>query len=260
MGKRRHELLKPLLEVQAPKLPSLTENSQQKSPAQAQPINKSLASALIEQAASVNKPSDFRPQFPPGLNAVLKSQASAPPTESLRIPLTKKWLQPSLPDTNNLGRKLPRVRMANMIRKWYGTVLDRILPPLPPEEWYQLKGLASGEIEWEGPPARRPGNETRSPTGNAQSELTLDQILDLAFRKPKGSSPADGNHELTPRYMQRLWTNVFSTCPLLTWDPQKNCWNVRWGHRSILKTQQPSSTIDADLFSGVDKLGKVKTG
>ena len=247
-GKRRHELLRPLVQFGSHDLVSHQDDNSEKLPAPAQEPPASVASILVKQATSARQHHLFEPQLPSKLKALLQSQVSAGPPEYARSRLSPILFQLKLPEKNRLGRKLPRSRIANIVRDWYGSVLERTLPPLPDNEWYRLRGLISGDIKWEGPRKRRPCNMTSKPTVTASPELILNQALNLAPDQTRRTSPSDGDHHLTLRYMKRLWTMVLCTCPLMVWDPQSKSWTVHWGHRSVPEAQPFAVESDARLF------------
>ena len=258
-GKRRHELLKPLLEYDHPHLARHPNDDPQKSPPGNKQHGRAVIRYLAEQATQVECPSDFIPKLPPRLTALLESQVSANLPDFARPSVGRRLLRLKLPDKNGLGRSFPRRRVPNVIRNWYGSVLERALPPLPAEEWHRLSGLITGKVPWEGPRKRRPGNEIPGVRGCAPSEIVLDRALKLAPKEPKPSSPKDGCHRLTLRFMQRLWMNVFSICPLMRWDLQSSTWKIQWGRQSMPKRPLPAIASDSNLFAGVDRRGKVVT-
>lgn len=118
IGKRRRELLKPLLPVLdspeiAPALPSLNDK----------------------------------------LKALLVSQLRAAPP-----PLTRpnpRSLTPKFSNLNSWERPMPQKRVANMTRDWYAAMLHRVVPPLPELDWQRLRRLALGLDKFQGPIPRR---------------------------------------------------------------------------------------------------------
>ena len=147
-----------------------------------------------------------------------------------------KSLAPKIPSTNIWGHPMPLKRKVNMEKRWYADVLDKISPPLPIHEWRRLRDLALGESEWSGPITRR---------GNSLQTLSISNV-----RNP---------HQLTARYMKRLWSKVFIQCPIMTWDNTKSQWRVRWGD---VNGPRPYSVPEREsdqrlmLFQGVDETGK----
>lgn len=64
----------------------------------------------------------------------------------------------------------------------------------------------------------------------------------------RGKLPAelfrkDHAHKITPRFMRRLWAEVFSQCPLMEYDSPTSRWKVTWGHHA-LQDQNDRKDID----------------
>jgi len=54
-------------------------------------------------------------------------------------------------------------------------------------------------------------------------------------------------HQVTPRFMQRLWAQVFAQCPKMEWDPESKGWKVGWGEHEmhgISRSDDFKSTLD----------------
>lgn len=66
----------------------------------------------------------------------------------------------------------------------------------------------------------------------------------------------EGPHNITPRFMRRLWAKVFTQCPMMVFDRKPNKWIVTWGkYPTGIGTADPpeSSSI---LFAGVNSEGR----
>ena len=211
-GKRRNELLAPLTEPDIPK------NHEE----------------VSELSASNRYGNVSKQRLSAKLMAIAKAQSFQPAINLSRTPI--KQLQPRIPETNSWGRPFPVRRARNLVKKWYSNTLNKILPPLPQQEWERLRDLAHGKIAWPGPKPRR------NKTGR------------VAARTDK-SNP----HLLTPRFMRRLWGKIFVQCPLLLWDPQKSSWTVRWGRLGKYWDSSKFNTIidlEIPLFDGVSDTGR----
>ena len=130
-GKRRHELLAPLIEPDIPK------NHEE----------------VLELSASNGNANASKLQLSTKLMAVAKAQAFQSTISLSRPPI--KQLEPRIPEINSWGRSFPVRRAKNLARNWYNDTLKKILPPLPLQEWERLRDLAHGKIVWPGPPPRR---------------------------------------------------------------------------------------------------------
>ena len=225
IGKRRHELL------QALKIPDVP-----------------TSQAAVEM---MNDPkSQGLPRPSRQLLALVRSHARRTLTFFSRS--NRPTQGPQIPETNAWGRPTPVRRVRNIKRRWYSETLDRVMPPLPEDEWNRLKGLASGEAQWDGPVSRRGQKEK---VGFKHGTFRGMSAAGFGLR----SSP----HELTPRYMRRLWSKIFAQCPLMKPNKaRKMGWDVRWGDIHDNKTFVLQSRDEKALamFEGVDDRGKVIEG
>ena len=114
------------------------------------------------------------------------------------------------------GRPISKSRHQNQTRKWFVKVADAILPPLPKPEFERLQALANGtrnEILFP-VPRRVKVAEVGSDRAIQQVEMDSGTLLDgpvkgKAFKPYIRGRP----HNITPRFMQRLWTTVLRTTP-----------------------------------------------
>lgn len=198
---------------------------------------------------------DNIPEPSPKLLAILSSQAS---NNSVHFPrkVLRHW-QLKIPEKNKWGRPLPLCRVRNIKRRWFVDVLDKVLVPLPAEEWFVLQQRVNGEIPYEGPVARRTGSTSQA----------LQSGLQAYRRERRISRP----HNLTRRFMRRLWERTFAQCPLVTHDPQKPMgWNVEWGKAKKempFGLQKAATAKDSSLegnvmgfFEGVNDFGEIEGG
>lgn len=189
----------------------------------------------IDEGASPRKPlptaaevnggdwTPYAPPFTPQLRALLESQIKHPPPHLTR-PVARR-LQPRLELLNSWKRPMPKRRVANATKKWYAETLDKVHPPLPTQEWYRLRDLARG-VKSEPIPIRRRGAPAPAPDA---LELVVTQgqpSTQKAFEHRHG-------HAMTPRFMRRLWAQVFAQCPLMEWDAPKERWKVVWGEHEL---------------------------
>ena len=168
---------------------------------------------------------------------------------------------PKIPKKNSMGRNMPAVRVKNLTKKWYAQTLERLMPPLPEAEWIHLGNLAVGNVMWAGPPKRRTGGRVSlksEPQMNEKASWLRPQTR--AERNRIDLLRARESHDITPRYMRRMWASVFAQCPLMKWDAEKARWNVTWGKvdgekRLVVNMDQPD--LDSSHFEGVDEKGKI---
>ncbi|KAL8996207.1 MAG: hypothetical protein Q9169_004229 [Polycauliona sp. 2 TL-2023] len=243
VGKRRRQLIN---QLQAPS-PLVDDASVAK------------LSAEISQAPGRKKV----PELTDELSALLKSQIKQPSTRFDRAPLRE--MAPKVPDRNVWQRKFPEKRRVNFIKAWYARTLDRLMPPLEAAEWDRLQGLAAGNVRWDGPiPQRKLRNV---PSGDSESSFNRVALHHLSHRltastgrvveKEKHPDINSRPHQLTPRFMRRLWSNIFQKCPRLDWNIERKKWDVTWGNveKQAQLAIDPHKELFLDVFDGVDDEG-----
>lgn len=204
IGKRRWDLMRPLL------------------PAEGQNGEGAGKARSTSTAVDEKKP---LPSLTPQLHALLLSHTRAePPTLTRRNP-TLKNLTPDVPALNSWMRPMPQSRVRNLTKKWYRDALERVLPPLPKDEWERLRGLAKGEIV-EDMIVKRRSSVLQHEDGQGVSHV-LEAVV-AGGRVPTQRVERD-IHRITPRFMRRVWQKVFVQCPLMDWDGNKERWTVVWG-------------------------------
>jgi len=226
-GKRRYELLQPLL---APDTPS-----DQKAVA-------SLSASLTTTAAL---------QVPPRLQALIKSQTHQKQTDLSKQPI--KQIEPRVPGTNIWRRSVPIKRLRNIEKRWFQMILERIMPPLPEEEWERLRRLANGEMRWEGPVHRRarvPDTTENNTISNPERGSLIENLDKAMYLRTRG--PTDSPHRITERLIRRLWAQIFPQCPLMRWNAARESWYFQWGG---IRPAPGSSQLTA--FEGVDEDGRI---
>ncbi|KAL4914129.1 hypothetical protein BDW62DRAFT_149765 [Aspergillus aurantiobrunneus] len=199
-GRRRIEMLKKLLRAESP-------------------TNSEAVEALIA------APAQFAEGWvPPKVMAdLLKSQNSNPLVEQIRgrSPRVKK-LEPPVSVKNSWGRNMPLVRKKNIRRRWYNSVFDVLLPPLPEAELQVLDGLISGDILFK-PPKRRSKQLTTSPANasnvNPRGGMIRKILTDGPPKEQTFAAYVNGRpHNITRRFMCRLWQRISCLAPRHHWD------------------------------------------
>lgn len=226
-GKRRYELLQPLL---APDTPS---------------DQKAVAS--LSASLTITAPL----QVPPMLQALIKSQTHQKQTDLLKHPI--KQTEPRVPRSNIWRRSVPIKRLRNIEKRWYQMILERIMPPLPKEEWERLRRLANGEMRWEGPVNRRarvPDTTEDYMTLDPERGSLIEDLDNAMYLRTRG--PTDSPHRITGRLMRRLWAQIFPICPLMRWNAKRKSWYFQWGD---IRPAPGSSQLTA--FKGVDEDGRI---
>lgn len=222
-GKRKHELLRELMPIRP--IPVDDKALQE------------LADVLESNRAS---PNAKEPRLTEKMVALMRSQKAQ--KDQMFTKPNLKSMKPEIPEINSWGRPFPKNRAKNIKKHWYKETLERLMPPLPKEEWYRLKDLALGKVPWEGPRKRR---------GPSSGEHI--SVIE------ENKDATDSWHTFTQRYMRRMWEDVFQQCPLVEWDNALSRWKVTWGligtERDLALTTNATTSIDG--FEGVSGSGKI---
>ncbi|KAK7518285.1 uncharacterized protein IWZ02DRAFT_380451 [Phyllosticta citriasiana] len=164
----------------------------------------------------------------------------------------------SVPARNTWQRPMPHKRVRNQVEKWYATVLDKLQPPLPENEWNRLRGLVSQQIPWEGLKPRRaraPEYLGESPLPPAASEKLLRHQLDIE-KLPTKMPGLERAIRITPRTMRRLWARIFSQCPVMWYDAERKKWDAKWEVSTAWESEETfkPTADDLCLFEGANRL------
>jgi hypothetical protein len=259
-GKRRRELLQPLISIKGHEAGEdalagehaarLLDASMRPSTSAGQPAtsaptpdkkpvkDRAIGPVKAQVRAYIN-------DLPAQLRALVQSQITAsPPTIARRNP---RRLGVEIPELNTWMKPMPDVRVKNKLSDWYASLLSTVQPPLPDKEWDQLRGLALGIARAQ---PRKPRRTNLTPPQSVlEMVVTRGKLPDNLFRK-------DYAHNINPRYMQRLWAEVFSQCSLMKYDSANDKWSVIWGHHvlndsKLERKSDAAATCDAKEDEGV---------
>lgn len=231
VGRRRHELLSPLLRETFNSKITATEV-----------VKLPYIHAKLIARFGTLKPETMNaiPSVLPALEALLKSQVDSrlqgPPLS------TPKTLGIDVPELNAWYRRMPEKRIKNKAKSWFSDMLARALPPLPQHEWHRLRKLAHGITKWEGPVQRRPlqglVNEDNVGTSDMLSkhlgitrpntDLTYKAPL-LMHKPPNRFVKFTRPHEINSRFMQRVYKKVFQISPVMSKNDTTQAYQVKWG-------------------------------
>lgn len=210
IGKRRWDLMRPLL------------------PAEGQDGNsagKARTDNIVDEDGEKALPS-----LTPQLRALLLSHARAEPPTLTRLNPHVKKMEPDVPELNSWLRPMPQKRVRNLTKRWYRSLLERVLPPLPKDEWERLKGLAEGKVE-EGVVMERRSRKVEEVGAGAGVSTALQTIV--AGGRAPVIQPQRDFHRITPRLMRNMWVQVFKQCPMMEWDGEGKRWVVIWGEHAL---------------------------
>ena len=190
VGKRKHQLLAPYLQAEIPRNPK-------------------------ELEAALNPAPSLKLKLPQAVETILKQQGKQSDVDIS----TGRYMKPVLPETNLWGRPMPQKRVVNAKKKMLLMLTEKILPPLPQEEFNRLQDLANGTIPCPVMPKRR-------------------KRLEGLGLLPKMTA----NHAITPRTMRRIWARLLLFCSTIQHDPAKGKWIVTWGSTIL----SPSDSLEPD--------------
>ncbi|KAL4784051.1 hypothetical protein BJX76DRAFT_357385 [Aspergillus varians] len=147
-------------------------------------------------------------------------------------PSSPKAREPPVSVKNAWGRKMPLCRRNNIRRRWYNSVLEALLPPLPDSELKVLNGLISGDIPWNPPRRRSKGLTTSSADvssvdtrgGMIRKLLTDGPQKEGTFAPYKNGRP----HKITRRFMSRLWQRISCIIPRHRWNAETGKHVFEW--------------------------------
>ncbi|OJJ47050.1 hypothetical protein ASPZODRAFT_131980 [Penicilliopsis zonata CBS 506.65] len=175
----------------------------------------------------INQPGMFDDGWapPPILVGLLRSQLNSQHVAQVSPRLQIKDLRPVIPKQNVWGRPLAWSRKRNIRKRWYQGALDSVLPPLPESDLDVLKGLVTGTSQW-APPVKRKKQieeDKDNPGPSAGGILSPQFLVDGPQKGPTFGKYVDGRpHQITRRFMQRLWRRVYSLVPDITLHPKTN--------------------------------------
>jgi hypothetical protein len=270
-GKRRRELLQPLLSIQehetdeksitehnVAEIPDALVSSSTSARQSDNNLDSLMGSCSSEPATSTRAPHKksakgradepvkakvkaYINDLPAELRALVQSQiAASPPALARRNP---RRLGLEIPELNSWYKPMPDVRVKNKLSEWYASLLSTVQPPLPDHEWQHLRDLALG-VNRAQPPIPRRTNLT-APPSVLEMVVSRGKLPDSLFRK-------DYAHKITPRFMKRLWVEVFSQCSLMNYDSASDKWNVIWGHH-VLQDSKTRRKVDAPVIADPTK-------
>lgn len=167
---------------------------------------------------------------------------------AMKTPLLNVWMRP-----------MPIKRARNNVRRWYAETMTRFLPPIPVEEWDNMQAMIRREKDVS-LVRRRTTAATPAPEA---TDVEHTVATGLSIHKPsKADRPAgvDRPHNITPKFMQRMYSKLLQLCPKVEYDTEKKYWIATWGE--TLQTINPKiyqAPTDDMLFAGVDANGKMLT-
>jgi len=153
----------------------------------------------------------------------------------------------TIPKENMWGRPTPLKVQANLKRRLFAEILDRMHPPLPVQEWNRLRDLSVGVLPREQPPKKRVRTGSNRFEGDENSRRLLEYFttpvevykpshnpIDItstgisARHAPQALVDPRTVHSITPRYMRRLYARIWHITPKMALNESQD-WEVTWG-------------------------------
>ena len=187
------------------------------------------------------------------LRAVLKSQHRKGISlhrelkgPAMRTPIRNIWMRP-----------MPIKRARNNVRRWYAETMTRMLPPIPTDEWNDLHDMVHGGKSVS--IVRRRAHATTPNPARPDVEDIISEGMRMD-KLSKATRPAGmwRPHNITPRFMRRLYSRILQLCCKVEYDSERKHWVATWGEATQTidpKIYQMSS--DESLFAGVDARGNI---
>lgn len=189
------------------------------------------------------------------LRTVLKSQHQ----RGIAINRELKGHTMKTPKHNIWMRPMPIVRARNNVRRWYAQTMTRLLPPLPSHEWNHMDAMVRG-FEKISLVRRRKGPQSSEMEPITSAQDSVDAVLDgLRMEKlSKADKPVGAfrPHNITPKFMRRLYSQVLQLCCKVEYNEERKYWVATWGQSiSPIKPSIYNAPSDEALFDGVDAKG-----
>jgi hypothetical protein len=259
MGRRRYELLADLLKPEVAGNGNAEFVSSQETPTPLQQLYYSDKRFLsFFDAPKMKTKDEFTIEISdryPRLKTVVKSQVQA------GIAIGRDLKRPHLltPIRNVWERPMPIKRARNNVKRWYAETMTRLLPPLPNDEYDKLQAFIAGEkwIEFAKPRTRAVELCFQPSDDDALSKALIEE--GLALDKPSKADRPSGiqrPHNITTRFMRRLYAKVLALSCKLEWNEERKKWFAVWGNKAI-KHRRYTTPVDETLFAGVDTKGRL---
>lgn len=177
-------------------------------------------------AEMMKKPTMFEDGWEPPEIVVnlLKSQDSNATISRLGVLQKVKTFEPPIPKTNSWGKEVSKRRRRNIRQRWYNSALQSLFPPLPDPDLKILDGLISGSVPWEPVKRRTPVGTWPTPLENLSDFLEGGPKKGHTFRAWASGRP----HNITHRFMRRLWQRISSLVPRLEWSEEAQRHRFHW--------------------------------
>lgn len=256
VGQRRRELIKTFLRPEPP-----TDSDE-------------LAKQIEEQRQDActntkKRPSDWLDQWDTEKLGVLAASQAKQSFWSPKTELKNKKLNPAetIPEQNVWGRPLPAKLQRSKTRKFYKTMINKIMPPVGRDEWETLRLLATGKADrslWQMPARRPPArsqeveDDDKTWDWKAYATQAVRHIERGSSRSQKARTGEEGEapyglgsplglHNYNrERLWKRMYAKIWAMTPVMEKaSDTKSGWRIQWG--KILR-EIPVATPEMETF------------
>lgn len=211
-------------------------------------------------AALVSRPSLLDDSWVPAqiVLDLLKAQQRNGVVHELAVRPQVKTVEPPIPKENAWGRPVAMRRRQNIRQRWYSAVLNSLFPPLPGEELRILQGLISGSVPWTAP--QRRNNSVKQITNEPRARLSPEFLVEGPAKGHTFRQYVDGRpHNITRRFMRRLWQRIACLVPQISWNDASHKYNIEW--EPVKRLPPLALTVGseqaADIFGNVNTRGEL---
>ncbi|KAH8846458.1 hypothetical protein MCOR27_003668 [Pyricularia oryzae] len=213
------------------------------------------------------------------LAALLKAQSQVPDLPNNNTVGARQLdVYRDVPKRSGFGRPFPGRTARTKVKKAWKILAEKLLPPVPEEEWNVLRDLAHGKDMARGQVLpRRPvaglsedinlelakqswdmENYLLQPARWVDRKSSRRRVLFTGIPQPNdelGFSPEGLSSKMTTRNMRRIYATVWRMTPFMEKkDAPGARWNVKFGQPNTLRNTDTSQTWH-HVFQGVDQDG-----
>ncbi|KAH7376923.1 hypothetical protein B0T11DRAFT_315100 [Plectosphaerella cucumerina] len=270
-GKRRRELLVPLLRPPTPRDSAELQKHLEQQKA-GPPVDSNGKQLPMRRPDGWDKTKVLK-----HVQSQIKHQSTTSPSVWMRIgnqtPHNPQRELIKLPPVDHFGKPINERRVRKAMERWWKAAATKLAPPVEKSEWERLRAAAAGELpehDWKFAPRRPIARSLEAPTPAVTSEWDWKPLVDrsasfigrpvirqqwrLTGKRETGPfEPHKQKREgLRARALQRTYDRIWNATPYVEEDPETLATKaIHWGSIRGLQTQLPVATAaDARIFAG----------
>ena len=254
------------------------------------PTNDAELEKYIAKARQIQKEGRKKPDWLDNwdtdkLKAFMRSQIGAPSViNQPKTQITNLQAAPekSIPEENIWGLPLNEKVKRTKLKNKYKQAAEKVLPPVPREEWELLRDLVNKKEEWVVPGRRKVGRMVWGRDEKSEEEAALDwdwrryatqNIWKVDKQKsrrnmllsgqvdedlPYGEQKAINRHRYTPRLWRRTLEQVWRMTAVMERREDGKGWKIEWGMKNFQPPVAPAA--DMEFFEGAPESVEKKKG